>query len=82
MTPREVVDQLTLLCTTGRDEEALALSERMGPVMTEKLARELSREEFWAVLAMMEGAQLAVDLLEAADEQQRPTSVGHAVARE
>jgi hypothetical protein len=69
MTPREFLDQVAELIADERDEEALALAERWGP---EVLPR-LTQDEFFRLCGMMEGAQLAVDLVEAERAHQQST---------
>jgi hypothetical protein len=58
MTPRELVARLDELIGTGRDEDALELATRFGPMAMPKL----DAEEVFRVASMLEGAELAVSL--------------------
>jgi hypothetical protein len=73
MKPRDFMDQIANLIADGRDEDALALAEQWGS----RVAPKLSREEFFRLLGMMEGAQLVVDLAQAerANQQSVEASV-------
>jgi hypothetical protein len=67
MTPSEYVELVTHLVAAARDQDALDLAERYSAVMLPRL----SVEQFARVSALLESAQLAVDL-EAASIAQRP----------
>ena len=77
MSPEQFVTEVALLITSGKDEQALELGSRL----REEMMAKLSREQFWRVCGMMEGAQLVVDLAEAERErqrqaQERPSALG------
>ncbi len=67
MMPSEYVEQVTQLVAAARDEEALALAERYNAAMLPHL----SAEQLATVSALLESAQLAVDL-DAASIAERP----------
>ena len=62
MTPRQFIDQLGRFIADEKDAEALEFAERVGPSVVSRL----SNAEYIHVLGLMESAQLAVDLQEAA----------------
>jgi hypothetical protein len=77
MSPEKFVAEVGRLIADGKDEQALELGSRL----REEMMPKLSREQFWRVCGMMEGAQLAVDLAEAERErlrqaQERPRVLG------
>ena len=71
MTPQDFIAQVARLIADGKDQEALQL----GSQLCEGMLPKLTREEFVRVCGLMEGAQLAVDLLKAEREQWRGTVV-------
>jgi hypothetical protein len=73
MTPEEFIDQVATLIAEGRDEEAL----EFGSKHREEMMAKLDNYQFLRVCGMMEGAQLAVDML-AAETEQRSAQRGQA----
>ena len=61
MTPAQYIRQLTALVVSGDDRAAVALSARWWPT----LAPMLSAEELELVSGLMEGAESALELVEA-----------------
>ena len=59
MTAEDFIDHLARLIADGRDAEALALASQQRQAMLPLL----SPEQFLHVCSMMEGAQLAADML-------------------